>query len=296
MLLLALLLAAAPSPSTNAGDTVDLSSEEQVRGLCTALRDSGEPADSDPAAVAEARKSRAAQREQALQKTYRLEVRGKGFVFGRYRSDAQLLELDGDRPLRSQGGVVSLDLDGIDDVAFRATPAQVASWSKLKGADALSLVVTFHAHPERCAGSAAAHAFRFGGAPLSWQLVDAQGAVLANANADGEPADQGPSAQRTVHVEKVALESDTDAPGDDGKSRLSSVQAALDRCAQAAPRTGAMVVSFAVQGGRIVEPQVIMDALRDETASRCVAKALTGAQLAGAANASGRGTASLALQ
>lgn len=297
MLLIALFLAAAPlAANSNDDKLVNLTTEPQLKDLCAALRDSGEASDLDPAALAEARRAKTARRDEALQKAYRLEVPAKGFAFGQYRRDAQLLELDGDRPLRALDGALALDLDGIDDVAFRATPAQVASWAKLKKANSLQLVVTFRPHGEHCAGSAIAHAFRLAASPGLWQLVDSQGTVVASAGAEGEPADQGPSADRIVRVEKVALDSDATAPADEGKERLASVQAALDRCARAAPRTGAMVVAFAVLAGRIQDPQVIMDALRDEGSSRCVAKALAGAALAGAGSASGRGTASLALE
>jgi|GEM_PF-1402086 len=306
MLLIALFLAAAPASTSSifatsasapaAESPVNLTTEAQVKELCALLRDSGEPSELDPAARAEARRTRAARRDQALQKSYLLEVPAKGFAFGQYRREAQQLELDGDRPLRALGGALLLDLDGIDDVAFNATPAQVGSWASLKKSSSLRLVVTFRPHGERCAGSAAAHAFRLAAAPGSWQLIDSQGTVVASAGPEGEPVDQGPSPDRSVRVEKVVLEDEVPTPNDEGRARLLPAQAALDRCAQAAPRPGQMVIAFAVQAGRIQDPQVIMDALRDEASSRCVARALTGISLAGAGGASGRGTASLALE
>jgi hypothetical protein len=54
-----------------------------------------------------------------------------------------------------------------------------------------------------------------------------------------------------------------------------------------------MVVTFAVDNGRIRDPQVIMDALRDDQVSACVARALANAPIEGGP---GRGTASLAVQ
>ena len=57
-----------------------------------------------------------------------------------------------------------------------------------------------------------------------------------------------------------------------------------------------MVVSFSVQGGRVRDPQVIMDAARDEQTASCVSHALSGAPIAGAGGVSGRGTASVAIQ
>jgi len=71
-----------------------------------------------------------------------------------------------------------------------------------------------------------------------------------------------------------------------------SLQAALDRCASGAQRTGRILVSFSVQGGRVREPQVMMDSLRDDKVSGCLARALAGAEVDG----QGRGTASFAVQ
>ena len=93
-------------------------------------------------------------------------------------------------------------------------------------------------------------------------------------------------------VEKVTLDSD-DAPlENEGRSRLASSQAALDRCAAGAVRTGRLVMSFSVHDGRVREPQVIMDSLRDEKIAGCVARAISGTELAG----TGHGTASLTVQ
>ena len=99
----------------------------------------------------------------------------------------------------------------------------------------------------------------------------------------------------TMRIERVAL--DLEQPAfDDARERLAAAQPALDRCARGVRRTGAMVVTFAVQGGRLRDVQVVMDALRDETVASCVAQALSGAQLRGIDAATGRGTASIALQ
>jgi hypothetical protein len=93
-------------------------------------------------------------------------------------------------------------------------------------------------------------------------------------------------------VEKVAIDSD-DAPAqNEGRARLASAQAALDRCASGAQRAGKLLVSFAVQGGRVRDPQVIMDSVRDEKVSGCVARAISGAEVGG----NGRGTAAIAVQ
>jgi hypothetical protein len=141
---------------------------------------------------------------------------------------------------------------------------------------------------ERCAGSAAAEAWRIAGRVRSWQLVGAEG-VLAAADEDGEPAGAGPQKAR---VEKVTLDSDAAPQEDEGRERLSAAQRALDRCAAAAQRGGSMLISFSVQGGRVREPKVIMDSVRDEKASGCVAHAIAGADVGG----SGNGTASIAFE
>jgi hypothetical protein len=56
------------------------------------------------------------------------------------------------------------------------------------------------------------------------------------------------------------------------------------------------VVSFGVQDGHVRNPQVVLDAARDEETARCVAHALSGAAIVGADPASTRGTATLAVQ
>jgi hypothetical protein len=136
--------------------------------------------------------------------------------------------------------------------------------------------------------------FRLSGEPLSWQIETEAGPVAA-ADEDGAPLEVGPPRIHTMRIERVAL--DVDQPAfDDARERLGGAQPALDRCAHGVRRTGAMVVAFAVQGGRLRDVQVVMDALRDESVATCVAQALSGAQLRGIDAASGRGTASIALQ
>lgn len=280
MLLIALLLAV--------NDVVPLEQEAQVRDLCAALRVQPADTEADPVDAAEAYKSGLQKRDEAAARWYRVEIPSKGFAFGQYRAKDRQLELDGDRPVRAVDGVLSLDLDGIDDVAFNARPEQVKAWSAEKKAGTLKLVVVFKPHGERCAGSAAAEAWRLAGRVRSWEMVGASG-VLASANEDGEPV--GGGGPHSVRVEKVALDSDSGPPDDDGRGRLSSVQGALQKCAAGAPRSGNLVVGFSVQSGRARDAQVIMDSLRDGKVAECVARAVNGAEVGG----SGHGTASLTL-
>jgi len=279
MLLMALLLAAA--------DVVPLAQEAQVKELCAALREQPALTDSDPAETAAAQKAAEKRREEAAARWYRVEVPSSGFTFGRYREQDRLLELDGDRPLRAVDGVLSLDLEGIDEVAFNARPDQVSAWSKEKKAGTLRLVAVFRPTGDRCAGSAAAEAWRIAGKVRSWELQGAQGTVAA-ANEDGEPVGGGP---RSLKIEKVSVESDAAPPDDEGRGRFSAVQGALEKCASAAQRSGTMVVSFSVQSGRVKDAQVIMDSLRDEKVAECVSRAVNGAAMVG----SGHGTAALSL-
>ena len=282
-LLAILLVAAAPGQ-----DVVQLTSKTQLKELCEALRAQPSETDLDPAQIAEARKAAQARREEAAGRWYRVEVPSKGFAFGRYRAQDQQLELDGDRPLRAIDDTLSLDLDGIDDVSFAAGSEQVTAWTQEKKAKALKLVLVWKPSGTRCAGSAAAEAWRIAGHARSWELLGAQG-TLASANEEGDPVGAG---SRQMRVEKVTLDSD-DAPlENEGRSRLASSQAALDRCAAGAVRTGRLVMSFSVHDGRVREPQVIMDSLRDEKIAGCVARAISGTELAGA----GHGTASLTVQ
>ena len=284
MPLLAILLVAAAAGQ----DVVQLTSKTQLKELCEALRAQPSETDLDPAQIAEARKAAQARREEAAGRWYRVEVPSKGFAFGRYRAQDQQLELDGDRPLRAIDDTLSLDLDGIDDVSFAAGSEQVTAWTQEKKAKALKLVLVWKPSGARCAGSAAAEAWRIAGHARSWELLGAQG-TLASANEEGDPVGAGP---RQMRVEKVTLDSD-DAPlQSEGRSRLASSQAALDRCAAGAVRTGRLVMSFSVHDGRVREPQVIMDSLRDEKIAGCVARAISGTELAGA----GHGTASLTVQ
>jgi hypothetical protein len=284
MLLIAFLLAAAA-----ASDEVPLTQESQVKELCAALRDPGDPLGADPAEAAAARKAALARREDALSHWYRLEVPSRGFALGRYRSQDKQLELDGDRPLRALDGAIALDVDGLDDVAFGARPEQVSAWSKEKKDGSLKLVVVWRPSGDRCAGSSGTQAFRIAGKARSWQLVGAAGPV-ASADAEGDPVGVSP---RAVKVEKVALESDDSPPQDEGRTRFNAAQGALDRCVSGAPRTGTMVVSFALRDGRVRDAQVIMDSLRDDKVSSCVSRALAGTQINGS---DGRGTAAISLE
>jgi len=283
MLLIAVLVAAAAS-----SDTVALTEEAQVKDLCAALWEQAADPDADPAEAAAAHKAALARRDEAASRWYRLEVPSKGFAFGRFRAQDKQIELDGDRPLRAVDNTLSLDLDGIDDVSFNATPAQVSAWSKEKKAAALKLVVVFRPAGDRCAGSAAAESWRLAGKARSWELVSSQG-VVAAADAEGDPVGGPPHA---VKVEKVALDSDSLPPADEGSGRLSSAQRALDRCIHGAQRAGTVLVAFAVESGRVRDAQVIMDSLRDEKVSACVARAVTGAEVGG----SGHGTASISME
>ena len=274
-LLFTLLAASFAAPARP--DAIPLTSEDQVRELCAALRSPIGSSELDPVETA-ARRHRAERlRNEAVSRSYRLSVPAKGFSFGRYRAEQQEIELDGNRPLRALDGALSLDLAGIDDVAFQASPGQVRDWNVRKAAGELSLVVQF----------------RPSGEPLSWQIETGAGPVAA-ADEDGAPVEVGPPRIHTMRIERVAL--DLEQPLDDARERLAAAQPALDRCARGVRRTGAMVVTFAVQGGRLRDVQVVMDALRDETVASCVAQALSGAQLRGIDTATGRGTASIALQ
>jgi len=284
MPLIAILVLAAASNQ----DVVQLTDKAQLKELCEALRAQPSESGLDPAQVSAARRTAQARREEAASRWYGVEVPSKGFAFGRYRTQDQQLELDGDRPLRALDDMLALDLDGIDDVSFNARPEQVTAWSQQKKGKTLRLAVVWKPAGDRCAGSAAAESWRIAGRARSWELVGPQG-VVAAANEDGDPMGGGP---RQVQVEKVTLDSDEAPEQNEGRSRLGSVQAALDRCASGAQRTGRILVSFSVQGGRVHEPQVMMDSLRDEKVSSCVARALAGAEVGG----TGRGTASFAVQ
>ena len=283
MLLIAVLLAAAP-----AQDFVNLTEVAQVKDLCAALREQPADPDADPAEAAAAHKAALGRHDEAASRWYRLEVGSKGFAFGQYRAQEKWLELDGDRPLKAVENTLSLDLEGVDEVAFNATPEQVSAWSKAKKAGALKLVVVWKPNGERCAGSAAAEAWRIGGKVRSWELAGEKG-VVATADAEGEPVGGIPHA---VKVEKVTLESDAAPPDDDGRARLSPAQGALAKCAAGAQRGGSLLITFSVQGGRVRDPQVIMDSLRDEKVAGCVAHAVAGAEVGG----SGRGTAAISLE
>jgi hypothetical protein len=279
MLLIALLLAA---------DSVSITQEAQIKDLCDALRDHRADPELDPAQQVAAAKAAQMKREEAAGRWYRLEVPSKGFTFGRYREQDQLIELDGDRPLRAVDNMLSLDLDGIDDVAFHATPEQVSAWSRDKKAGTLRLVVVWKPTGERCAGSAAAESWRIAGKARSWELAGESGTVAA-ADAEGEPVGAPP---REVKVDKVTLESDDPAREDDGRRRLAGAQRELQKCIAGAQRGGSLVVSFNVQDGRVRDPQVIMDSLRDEKVAGCVAHAVSGAEVGG----SGHGTAAISLE
>jgi hypothetical protein len=290
-LLFTLLAASLAAPGRQ--DAIPLTSEEQVRELCASLRVPMGPSELDPVETAGQRQRAERLRSEAVSRAYRLSVPAKGFAFGRYRSEQQEIELDGRRPLRALDGALSLDLAGIDDVVFQASPGQVRDWNARKAAGELSLVVQFRPSGEPCAGKAVAGIFRLSGEPLSWQIETEAGPVAA-ADEEGAPVEVGPPRIHTMRIERVAL--DLEQGLDDARDRLGAAQPALDRCARGVRRTGAMVVAFAVQGGRLRDVQVVMDALRDESVATCVAQALSGAQLRGIDAASGRGTASIALQ
>jgi hypothetical protein len=276
------LLAAAQAPPR---DAAPLSADDQVRDICAALKPpGGEPAPG----VSPARP-----RAQALSRTWQLRVPANGFGLGPYREAEQELELDGGRALRAMDGALTLDLAGLDEVAFRASPAEVKQWTAAKKDGKLTLSVVFRPSGERCAGNAAARIFRMEGTPLWWQL-EVDSAPVAAADEEGLPVEK-PGTARSFRVDKVVLDTELPRP-DAGRDRLSAAQGALDRCAQAARRRGSMVVSFGVQDGHVHNPQVIMDAARDEDAARCVSQALSGAAISGADPNASRGTASLAVQ
>ena len=167
-----------------ATDVVALSEVSQVKDLCAALREMPAAEDADPAQAAAAHQAALARRDAALGRWYRTEIPSKGFVFGRYRAQDKLLELDGDRPARAVEGTLSLDLDGVDEVAFNATPEQVSLWSKAKKAGTLKLAVVWQPQGDRCAGSAVAEAWRIGGKVRSWELVGASGLLVLHQHVD----------------------------------------------------------------------------------------------------------------
>lgn len=284
MSLLAILVLAAASSQ----DAVQLTDKSQIKELCEALRAQPPEADLDPAQVSAARKAAQARREEAAGRFYRVEIPSKGFSFGRYRAHDKQIELDGDHPMRAIDDMLALDIEGTNDVSFNARPEQVTAWSAEKRGRSLRLVVVFKPSGEPCAGNDAAESWRIGGQARSWELVGAQG-VVASANDDGEPVGGGP---RQMRVERVTLESDGAPQENEGRARLSSARAALDRCAYGAQRAGKLVLSFSVQDGRVRDPQVVLDSVRDESIAGCVARAINGAEVGG----SGHGTAAIAVQ
>jgi hypothetical protein len=281
MLLIALLLAAVPEP-------VSLSQKPQLKELCDALRAQPASGDLDPAQVMSARKQALAKREEVSQRWYELEVPSKGFTFGRYRPIDRQIELDGTQPLRAVDGMLSVDLDGVDEVSFEATPEQVAAWTAEKKAGTLRLVVVFQPSGDRCAGSAAAESWRLSGKARSWMLRG-ETVVVAAADSEGEPVAGGP---RKLKVEKVSLEAELNVPEDEGRSRLNPARVQLDKCAEGAQHGGSLVLGFDVRAGHVADPQVIIDSLHDERTADCVAKAVKGVAL----NGSGHGTASIDLE
>src|SRR4051794_3051289 len=172
--LIALLLAALPPQ-----DTVALTQMSQIKELCDVLRAQPATADLDPAAEVAARKTAVARRDEALARWYRVEIPSKAFNFGQYREQDRQLELDGKKPVRALDDALSLDLEGIDDVAFNARPEQVSAWSRDKKAGQLQLVVIWKPTGDRCGGSAAAESWRIAGRVHTWQLVTPQGVVAA---------------------------------------------------------------------------------------------------------------------
>jgi hypothetical protein len=281
MLLIALLLAAAPEP-------VALTQKTQLKELCNALRAQPAADDLDPAQEVSARREALARRDEAARRWYELEAPSKSFSFGRYRETEHLLELDGDRPVRGVDGMLAVDLDGIDEVTFEATAEQVSAWNAEKKAGTLHLLVVFQPSGDRCAGSAAAESWRIGGKARSWRLQGESG-VVATADSEGEPVSSGP---RKLQVEKVSLEAELNVPEDEGRGRLASVRSQLDKCATGARHGGNLVLGFDARAGRIQDPQVIIDSLHDERVAACIARAVQGASLSG----SGRGIASISLE
>ena len=283
LLALAILFAAAQYPPREA---TALTSDEQVREICAALKEQG----GEPTPGVQPSRARA----QTLARTYVVTVPANGFGLGRYHESEQELELDGGRALRAAvDGALTLDPTGLDDVVFRASPEQLKQWTAAKRDGKLSLTLYFRPAGDGCAGNPAARIFRMEAYPLWWQL-EVNSAPVAAADEEGLPVEK-PGSGRTFHVDKVLLDSDAPRP-DFGRDRLASAQGALDRCAQAARRRGALVVSFNVESGHVHNPQVVMDAARDEETARCVARALSGAAISGADPSATRGTASLAVQ
>ena len=260
--LLATPTAAAPARTRDSFD--------DVRQLCASLRSADRPAG----------------------QLYRVEVNASGFALGRYRAEEQELELDGDRPLRAAGNSLYLDLHGVDEVAFKATEAQRDQWAHHKQAGKLALSVVFEPSADGCRGSLHAHQARLAGSARSWQLKDHQGQVLAAADEDGHPLERS-GGPRAVKVQSVAMENEAPV-ADEGKARLGAAQGALDACATRAQGAGSLVLSFAAKGGALRDVQVALDGLHDEAVAGCIAKALTGATLAGAVT--GRGTATIAVE
>ena len=302
---LAALLAATQVPTgavstrESSEPSVALVEEAQVRDLCSAFARRGPGSDpDDPAEAAAALREREAVAEKAVSRTYRVEIPSRGFTLGRYRPAQKELELDGSFPVRTIDDRLALDLDGIDDVAFSASPEQVATLLKEKRANELRLSVVFRVNGEPCAGNPNARSWRLTGAPIAWQLLDARG-VVAAADEEGLPivpkgtdGRAAPPRRFSMKVEKLSL----DEAAEEGKARFEGVQAPLDKCAAGAQRAGAIVVIFDVAGRHVRDPQVIVDGVRDEGTSQCVAQALSGATLSGAGSRSARGTATLALE
>jgi len=264
--------AAAPAATTDAASSSSaapaIETFEQARELCDSLR--GED------------------RAAAAKRPVKVEVASKAFAFGRYRKADRELELDGDRPLRTAGDTLFLDLAGIDEVAFRASPEEVQEWKKAKQAGDVTLEVTFRPTGDGCTGNKHARHFRLAGRAESWRIA-AKGKPVAEADEEGKPVVH--SDTHGAKVTRVAFEGE--APSEDeGRTRLTGAQAALDACVKAAPKAGSVVLAFSAKGGAVREVQVMVDGLRDEALTQCLAKAVAGTPLEG----SGKGMATIAVE
>lgn len=282
------------SARAEATQLVDLSDPAQARELCLATRPTDRVLfDGDQVERAKATAAYEEGREKAIERLYRVRVPAGGFKVGAYDLKGQSLAIDTRLPLRLSHGAVNVVLPS-GSLALELPPdGASAAMAAVKGGNA-TLDVFFALDDSTgapCTGSVAAGVVTLSGDPISAELKDGLGQVVARGETERADAFRGAlggyAGTPTVTIGAVQ----TDAGGADPKVVASKLKAIVDplracydrRLREKPTAGGTAVLGVALaDGGSVGEVNFIADALGDDVLRDCIEASMKKVRVEGA--------------
>lgn len=282
-LTLSVLLAAEPTPiveppaATEPGAVLVVEGPTQVRALCDALAPPERAVTrGDAMERSRALEDRAARREAALGRRYRVRLAADHLAFEPYDRDERQLVLSDRNFLQAFGGVLHVWTVEDAGLPVRADPSVARRIVTAAARRTLSLTLTF-ALPEdddvTCAHPAGSRAYALGVEPYRWEYAEGD-EVLARG---GEGGDRPVFTLAQGALPRVEISEPLGDPGGSVRAAVAARRPELQRCYLRALGAnpgldGAVVAELQLPegGGTPSEVRVAVDSVQDDAMTGCV--------------------------